>query len=156
MAIEKAHEIFSRTDELTHMTNRWYINAHDQSIIKSGDKSFCTQVKGKFLSRIVNLLIFPTDLIDTIAHVAMGILTLCVLAPGEAVYNLCKDAKTKSDRFTVIGGLRNFAYAGKHLLEAIPRAFMGIYNPEMADGFFKTKAQQDAWFPSGDEEEFLI
>lgn len=157
MVIAKAHEIFSLTDRLTQITGRWNLNAQPESIQNSGDRSFCTQFKGKFLSRVVNLLlIFPTDLIDAIAHVAMGALTLLALAPGEAICNLFKDPKEKSHQFTAIGGLRNFGYALKHLAEAIPRAVVGIFNPGMANYGFQTSAQKEACFPKGDDEEFLL
>lgn len=141
MAAAKMHEVFSLTNELTHMTARWHAKV---AIPITNDKMDCfAQIKGRFLSRVVNLLILPTDLIDAIAHLAMGILTLLILAPGEAIYNCCRDEKTRSNQFTMIGGLRNFAYAGKHLFEAIPRAIIGIIYP-VAGGAFETAAQREA------------
>jgi hypothetical protein len=104
----------------------------------------------------VNLLILPTDLIDMIAHVAMGALTLLALAPGEAFYNWGKDEEAKSNRFTAIGGLTNFGYALKHLFEAIPRTILGVVDPKEAEFFFQTKAQIASRVPSEENEEFLF
>ncbi|MBA3237077.1 MAG: hypothetical protein H0T62_01850 [Parachlamydiaceae bacterium] len=156
MGIPKTHEIFSLTNQLTHMTDSWYNNAADQRLLEPENMSFGVQLQGRFFSRIVNLLIIVTELIDVIAHIAMGALTLLILAPGEALYNLGKDKTDRSDRFTVIGGLTNFGYSLKHLLEAIPRAVIGVFHPGMAHYMFQTSAQQVIPTPMDEDEIFLL
>lgn len=139
------HEFFSLTNQLTQLTSAWNAIAASKRecpMIMNMDCSM--QLKGIFLSRIVNLLILPTELLDAIAHILMGALTLLVLAPGEALYNWNRAENEQSNRFTVCGGLTNFGYAAKHLLEAIPRAVLGILDPQGAFHKFETETQRHA------------
>jgi hypothetical protein len=132
MSPYQLHENFSLTRMLTGLTNSWY----QESMKSNANRG--TFWLGQFGSRIVNLLILPTALIDSVGHVAMAIFTFAVGAPLGLLYNarqwyLNSDGKS---RFTFSGGIVNLLNAKKHFPCAYLGIVVGLLNPEAVVNFF--------------------
>ncbi len=128
------HEEFSFTRLLTNMTNDWYQKT------KNNNADLGTLIVGSIVSRIVNHLIMPVALVDSICNIAIGIFTLTIGAPLGIIYNAfqwCLKSDSRS-RFTFAGGIINIMNAKNHLINSPFATFAGILDPEKAAYFFKT------------------
>lgn len=130
----ESQEKMSFIKVLTNWTNKHYQKA------KSKDAGFGTILAGSIGSRIINILIVPTALIDTVDHLATGIFTLGIGAPIGKVYNFIQWCRNnpKRSRFSFAGGIINFMNAKNHLLNSGLATVAGILNPEKAANFFRT------------------
>lgn len=125
------HEDFSITRMLTGITKSWYL----ESMVESNWQTF---LLGRIGSRLVNLLILPTSLIDSIINVAIGVFTLVIAAPISLIYNFLNWHKNQDgeSRFTFSGGFINLMNAKKHFPMAPFAMLAGICNPENVAIFF--------------------
>ncbi len=122
------HENFSLTRILTSFTHSWYKESKNKSA------AWGAFLWNEFGPRAVNLLILPTALIDSIAHVAMGVFTLTIGAPLNFLYNA--RSLEEQRRFTFSGGIINLMNAKKHFPCAAFGIFVGILDTEAAANFF--------------------
>ncbi len=126
------HENFSLTRALTGLTNAWY-----QESIKCSNY-WGPFLLGRFGSRLVNLLILPTSLADSIAHVAMAVFTVCAGIPLGLLYNARQWflGLEGQSRFTLSGAIINLMNAKKHFPCGYLGVIVGILNPEADVHFF--------------------
>lgn len=126
------HEDFSLTRMLTFFTNSWYQESKNENV------SWGSFMLGRIGSRIVNLLILPTALIDSIAHVAIGIFTFTIGAPLGLLYNARQWflGLEMQSRITFSGGIINLMNAKKHFPCASFAIVLGFLNPEAVANFF--------------------
>lgn len=120
----QAHEEFSLTGKLLEVTQKW-----DQK----------TNL-GFLGTRLVNLTCTPfTALIDAVAHLALGALSICGLSQLGMIYNgvayLLSSEKRSPITFT--GGLINLAQGLKHASAILILPFLAAASPESAADHFK-------------------
>ncbi|MBA3602960.1 MAG: hypothetical protein H0W50_04825 [Parachlamydiaceae bacterium] len=132
------HEEFSFTRLLTNTTNNWYQKT------KKNNADLGSLIIGSIGARIVNQLIMPVALVDSICNIAISIFTLTIGAPLGIVYNAmqwCLNSNLRS-RFSFSGGIINIMNAKNHLINAPFATFAGILDPEKAANFFKTSKRK--------------
>lgn len=108
------HEDFSLTGVLTHLTYQWHETA-------SGINALAP--------RIVNLVCSPlTELIDAIAHLAIGALSIALLAPLCRLRNAFSTARPPVE-ISFSGGLINIVTGLGHACGIIFTPLLGLINP---------------------------
>lgn len=127
----KTHEDFSLTGMLLKKTSKW----HQESDI------------GSLGARIVNLVATPlTASIDTVAHLALSMLTIGGLSELGVLYNGCAWLFSSQSTwpFTFTGGLINLYQALNHSIAIVAAPILGFASPLRAEELFAHLASQAA------------
>lgn len=123
---------FSLTGKLVQKTDKWDYDAKNFGL-----------TRGRLSSRAVNLLTAPTALVDTVVHLAAGILTTFTGAGIlGSLTNLIAGRHISPITFT--SGLKHIAQAFKHAL-CIPAApICGLISPATVNSWFNLTAEKAA------------
>lgn len=117
------HEDFSLTGLLLQTTSQWHL---------------CSDL-GSFGARSINLVCTPfTALIDTVAHLTLGVLTVCGLSQLAWGYNFAAGMYGSHSPFkiTISGGVVNLCNGLKHLVAIVAAPLIGAADPSKAAELF--------------------